>query len=200
MSPRKEYFDEPLVKVDFLKVRFPKKCPVCGAPATKVLRLKIAKAGKQYLSRTWEYAYGPYVKRRNDTQQRETKVLLIQVCEDHAHPDDGSERYQSLCLIVDGIIAALLIFGLLFIGDSISRSRPIPLWSFLSLALFGLAMLFTIVAFRPNAVEQAVNIVGFDPGMQNVLLDIKRPDYRSELIQENQMTAELVSWILRSDD
>ncbi len=200
MSPRKEYFDEPLVKVDFLKVRFPRTCPVCGAPATKVLRLKIAKSGKQNLRRTWDYAYGPYVRQRSDRLQKEMKVLLIQVCEDHAHPDDGSERYQSLCLIADGIIAALLVFGLLFIGDSISRALPIPLWSFLSIVLFGIALLFTMVAFRPNAVEQAVNIVGFDPGMQNVLLAIKRPDYRRELLQENQMTAELVSWIVRSDD
>ena len=199
MSPQKEYFDEPLVKVELLKARFPKTCPVCGAPATNVVRMKIAKSGKQYLRRTWEYAYGPYVRRRYEPQEQEMKVLLVQVCEDHAHPDDGTDRYQSLCLIVDGLLMAFTIFSFLLIGDRISRARQIPLWPFVFIGLFGMALLLTKIAFRPNVVEEAVRIIGFDPGMQNVLLAIKHQDYREKFLQENQMNAELVSWIVRSD-
>jgi hypothetical protein len=61
-------------------------------------------------------------------------------------------------------------------------------------------MLFTFVAFSPNVLEKAVKIVGFDFGMQNVLLSFKRSDYREQFMNENQMTAELVSWVMRSDD
>jgi hypothetical protein len=200
MSPRKEYFDEPIVKVDFQKARFPRTCPVCGAPATEVVRMKITKTGKQYLRRSWQYAYGPYVRHRYDSQMPEMKVLPIQVCEDHAHPDDGTDRYQSLCLIADGFLAAFLIFSLLFIGDRIWRANPIPIWTFLIIGLFGVAMLFTFVAFGPNVIEKAVKIVGFDSGMQNVLLAFARSDYREQFMAENQMTAELISWIMRSDD
>lgn len=200
MSPRKEYFDEPLVKVDFLKARFPRTCPVCGASATNVVRMKIAKTRKQYLRRSWQYPYGPYVRHRYDSQMPEMKVLPIQVCEDHAHPDDGTDRYQSLCLIVDGFLLASLILSLLFIGDRIWRADPIPSWTFLIISLFGIAMLFTFVAFSPNTLEKSVKIVGFDFGMQNVLLAFKRSDYREQFMNENQMTAELVSWIMRSDD
>jgi hypothetical protein len=200
LSPRKEYFDEPLVKVDFLKARFPKTCPVCGAPATKVVRMKIAKTGKQYLRRSWQYAYGPYVRHRYEEQRPEMKVLPVQVCEEHAHPDDGTDRYQSLCLIVDGLLIALVTFSLLFIGDRISRARPIPLWPFAYISLFGLAMLLTAIAFSPNVLEKAVSIIGFDAGMQNVLLAFKRSDYRERFMNENRMTAELVSWIVRLDD
>ncbi|MFX1579521.1 MAG: hypothetical protein ACFFBJ_07715 [Promethearchaeota archaeon] len=199
MSPRKEYFDEPLVKVDLQKLRFPKTCPVCGAPATKIARLKIAKTGKQYLRRTWQYPYGPYVSSRRKTNQPEMKVLPVQVCDEHADPDAGTDRYQSLCLVVDGLLMAFVVFSLLIIGDRISRSRPIPPWSFLYLGFFGLALLLTAIAFRPNALERAVRIIGFDPGMQNILLAFKRPSYREEFLNENQMTSELVTWIMRSD-
>ena len=199
MSPRKEYFDEPLVKVDFLKARFPRTCPVCGSPATDVVRMKIAKTGKQSLRRTWDYPYTPFIRRGKETQQPEMKVLLVHVCEEHAHPDDGTDRYQSLCLIVDGLLMACSIFSLLFIGDRISRARPIALWPFLFIGFLGLALILTRIAFSPNELEKAVSIIGIGPGMQDILVAFKRSEYRTQFMNENPMTAELVSWIVRSD-
>ena len=196
MSPRKEYFDEPLVKVDFRKARFPKTCPVCGTPATKVVRMNITKAGKIPLRPSMDYL-SP---RRQGIQQSELKVLPIQVCEDHSDPYSGTDRYQSLCIIADGFLLTAVVLSLLIIGDSISRARPIPLWAFLYIGFFGVAMLLTFVAFSPNALEKSVKIFGFDGGMQNVLISFKRSDYRELFMNENQMTAELVSWIMRSDD
>ncbi|MGD9395334.1 MAG: hypothetical protein PVJ05_02805 [Candidatus Thorarchaeota archaeon] len=199
VSPRKEYFDEPLVKVDFLKARFPRTCPVCGAPATDVVRMKIAKTGKQSLRRTWDYPYTLFTRRREESPQPEMKVLLVHVCEEHAHPDDGTDRYQSLCLIVDGLLMACSIFSLLFIGDRISRARPIALWPFLFLGLLGIALMLTKIAFSPNELEKAVSIIGLGPGMQDILVAFKRSEYRAQFMNENPMTAELVSWIMRSD-
>ena len=196
MSPRKEYFDEPLVKVDFQKARFPRTCPVCGTPATKVVRMNIAKAGKYPLRPSLDYL-SP---RRRGLQQSELKILTIQVCEDHAHPDAGTDRYQSLCIIVGGFLMVCVALSLMVIGDSISRSRPIPFWAFLYIGLLGIALLLSAVVFSPNALEKSVKIVGFDGGKQNILIAFKRSDYREEFMNENQMTAELVSWIMRSDD
>ena len=161
--------------------------------------MKITKAGKQYLRRSWEYAYGPYVARRHE-QLPEMKVLPIQVCADHAHPDDGTDRYQSLCVIIDGLLMAFVAFSLLIIGDSISRARPISFWPFFYIGLFGIALLLSAVAFSPNVLEKSVKIIGFDSGMRNVLISFKRSDYREQFMNENQMTAELVSWIMRLDD
>jgi hypothetical protein len=101
---------------------------------------------------------------------------------------------------VDGLLLGFLLFGLLFIGDSISRGLQISIWPILIIGLFGLAMVLTKVAFMPNVVAKAVRIVGFDAGMQNVLIAFKSSMYRNEFIQENQMTAELVRWILKADD
>lgn len=200
MSSRKEYFDEPLVKVDFLKVHFPKICPVCGAPATRYTLLKIAKNGKQSLRRSWEYSYALYPRHEMRNRFSEMKVLPIQVCEDHSHPDDGTDRYQTLCLIVDGLLMALMIISFLIIGDRISRTRPIPFWSYLYIVLFVVAILLTKIAFRPNVLERAVRIIGFDPGMQHVLLWFRRTEYREQFLLENQMNAELVNWIMRAND
>ena len=196
MSPRREYFDEPLVKVDFQRARFPRTCPICGAPATRIVRMNITKAGKIPLRPSLDYL-SP---RRQGTPQSELKVLPIQVCEIHSDPYSGTDRYQSYCIIVDGILMAFVFFSLLVIGDSISRARTIPFWAFLYIGIFGIAMLLTSVAFRPNALERHVEIIGFDPGRQNVLLAFKRSDYREQLIDDNPMTAELVSWIMRPDD
>jgi len=126
------------------------------------------------------------------------KSLLIQVCDYHSNPDAGTDRYQSLCLIVDGLLLALAIFSLLIIGDGISRARPIPLWSFLYICLFGVGLLLSVIAFSPNALEKAVDIIGYDSGMQTVLISFKRPDYRDQFMNENQLNAELVTWIMRS--
>ena len=200
MSPRKEYFDKPVVRVDTFKARFPRICPVCGSPATKIVRMKIASGGVRYLRREWDPAYTPTLSRRKPVPRKpEMKTLPVQVCGDHAHPDAGTDRYQTVCIIVDGILMGFLIFGLLFIGDSFWRRRPMSIWPFLIIGLFGLAMVLTKVAFMPNAVAKAVRIVGFDTGMQNVLIAFKNPTYRDEFMKENQMTAELVSWILKAD-
>lgn len=194
MSPRSEFFDEPVVRVETLKARFPRTCPVCGSPATKIMRMKIAR-GTEFT----DPAYSLSVRRKVGPQHPEMQVLRVQVCEDHANPDAGTDRYQTLCILVDGLLVGFLVFGLLFIGDSFWRGRPMSIWPFLIIGLFGLAMILTKVAFMPNAVAKAVRIVGFDAGMQNVLIAFKSPMYRNEFMKENQMTAELVSWILKAD-
>ncbi|MFX1483496.1 MAG: hypothetical protein ACFFCP_09930 [Promethearchaeota archaeon] len=199
MSPRREYFDEPIVRVETLKARFPKICPVCGAPATQIVRMKIASAGPQYLRPSWDPAYSPYVRRKYGPERPDMRVLPVQVCEDHSTPDAGTDRYQSLCIIVDGLLIGFLFFGILFIGDRISRGQPLTIWPFLFMGLFAIAMVSTAVAFTPNALAKAVRIIGFDTGMRNVLIAFESKTYREEFMRENQMTAELVSWVVKSD-
>ena len=196
MSPRKEYFDEPIVKVDFRKARFPKICPICGSPAATIVRMNIAKADKIPLRPSLDYL-SP---RRQVIKKSEFKALPILVCENHSDPYSGTDRYQTLCIIVDGLLMAFVFFSLLVIGDSISRTRSIPSWAYLYIGIFVIALAFTAVAFSPNVLEKQVKIIGFDPGMQNVLIAFKRSDYREQFIDENPMTAELVSWIIRPDD
>ncbi|MBE0526989.1 MAG: hypothetical protein IH631_08610, partial [Candidatus Thorarchaeota archaeon] len=83
--------------------------------------------------------------------------------------------------------------------DAFYRGRPIPFWSMASSAFFAFSMFLTWLAFRPNALQRAVRIVGFDPGLQHILLVFKDKSYRDTVIQDNPMSTELVSWIVKPD-
>ncbi len=199
MSPKKHYFDNPIVRVDLSRARFPKICPICGARAILLSRMTIVTGRTQYLRREWDPYYSPYVRRKQGIPQPTLKVLPIQVCANHYYTDEGEDRYKSLCLIVDGLAMAFMFFGLLFLGDSISRGRPISPWVTVFTAIFAISMFMTAIAFRPNALARAVRIIGFDAGMQNILLAFKSNSYRDEFIKENSMHSELVRWILKAD-
>ncbi len=195
MSQRKVHFKEPVVRVETLKARFPKTCPVCGSPATNIVRMRVSTSGT-----IWDDPeYSPYGRIRHGPRTPETKLLPVQVCDDHEDPDAGTDRFQTLCIVVDGLLLGFLFFGLLFLGDRISRGQSLTLWPFLSIGLFAIAMGLTKIAFMPNALARAVRIVGFDAGMHHVMIAFKSAAYRDEFMQENQMTAELVSWIMKAD-
>jgi hypothetical protein len=121
------------------------------------------------------------------------------VCEDHYYTDESEDRYKTLCLVVDGLAMALMLFALLSLGDSISRSRMISPWVFLFTGIFAVSMIFSAIAFRPNPLARAVRIIGFDAGMQNALLAFKEPSYRNEFVKENPMTSELVTWVMKAE-
>lgn len=199
MSPKKRYFDDPIVRVDLSRARFPKTCPVCGARATTLSRVTIVSGRPQYLRREWDPYYNPQVRRRNGIPQPDLRVLPIKVCDEHYYTDAGEDRYKSLCLIVDGLAMAFMFFGLVFLGDSLSRGRAISPWVSVFATIFALSMVITAIAFRPNALARSVKIIGFDSGMQNILLAFKNASYRDEFINENSMHSELVSWILKAD-
>ena len=199
MSPKKRYFDEPIVRVDLSRTRFPKICPVCGARATALSRITIVSGRPQYLHHQWDPYNNTQVRRKHGNPQVNLKVLPIQVCDDHYYTDEDEDRYKSLCLIVDGLTMTFMLFALLFLGDSISRGRAISPWVSIFTAIFVLSMIITAIAFRPNALARAVKIIGFDAGMQNILLAFKSASYRDEFIKENAMHSELVRWVLKSD-
>ena len=197
MSPQKLYLDEPAVRVELSRVRFPKICPVCGDPASILSRITLSSRGSKYLSRTWDPYFTASSRVRAKLPQPKQRVLPIYVCENHYHTDDGEDRYKSCCFIVDGFALAFFVFGLFFLGDSFYRGRPIPFWSMAFTAFFGFSLFLTWIAFRPNALQRAVKIIGFDPGIQNILLVFKNEMYRETVIQENPMASELVSWIVK---
>jgi hypothetical protein len=204
MSPKKYYFDEPLVRVSLSRVQFPKICPVCGAPSTATTRIVVTIRKNQHLRRSWDYyeipfLHVPHEKGGQGIITPNSNVLQINVCEKHYYSDESEERYKILCLIIDGLAMAFMSFGLLFLGDSISRARAVSPWVAIFTAIFATSMIMTAIAFRPNVLARAVKIIGFDAGMQNVLLAFKSNSYRDEFIKANSMHSELVRWILKAD-
>lgn len=197
MSLQKHYFDEPAVRIELARGRFPKICPICGNRGTIITHITVVSERTQYLRRSWDPYYDPMVRRRQGLPNPKTKTLSIYTCDNHYFSDEGHERYKTLCIIVDGFAMVFLFFGLLFVGDSISRGRSVTIWSVAFFAFFVLSMILSWLAFRPNPIERAVRIMGFDAGMQNVILVFQNKTYRDAVIEENPLTSELVSWIAR---
>ncbi|MFW9843019.1 MAG: hypothetical protein ACFFEV_00405, partial [Candidatus Thorarchaeota archaeon] len=172
-------------------------CPVCGKPASVLSRITLSSRGSSYLNRAWDPYYTASARIRRKLPQPKLRVLPIYVCEDHYHSDAGEDRYKSCCFIVDGLAMAFFVFGLFFLGDAFYRGRPLPFWSVAFSAFFAGSLFLTWIAFRPNALQRAVQIIGFDAGMQNILLVFKDKSYREQVIEDNPMSTELVSWIVR---
>jgi len=201
MSPQKHYLDEPAVRIELSRVRFPKICPVCGAPASILSRITLSSRGSNYLNRAWDPYYTPSlsIPARRKLPPPKLRVIPIYVCENHYYTDEGVDRYKICCFIMDGFAMAFFVFGLMFLGDALNRGRPVPFWSVVFAIFFGLSMFLSWFAFRPNALERAVQILGYDPGMQNILIVFRSQMYRETVIKDNPMCSELVSWIVKPD-
>jgi hypothetical protein len=128
-----------------------------------------------------------------------SKILPFPVCEEHNFTHDEQERLRSLCIVVDGFAMAFLLFGLLLAGDALWRGRAVSPISFGVVVFFTVSLLATLYTFRPNALERAVRIVGFDAGMRHILIRFENDQYRDEFVSENPLSSELISWIVRSE-
>lgn len=192
MSPQKHYFEEPVVRVQLSKVRFPTLCPICGVTASIPSRITFTSGGTK-----WEPSFRAHSLPMRRLPKPKMKALRLFVCEDHYDTAEGEDRYKSFCLVIDGFTMAFFFFGLLFLGDAFSRGKPLPIWSVIFSVLFAISLFSSWIAFRPKALQRAVKIVGFDSSMQNVLLAFENKSYQEAVLQENPMAAELISWITK---
>ncbi len=198
LTATKEYFDIPLVRVPFEKVRFPRICPICGKDATKPARIITTPSRKRYLTTFWDPALHPVAGRRLRESQTPPKTLLLHVCEDHYQSDEGDTHYKLFCLICDGLLAAFFVFAMLIIGGNIWAGHIPDAIPVAVVGTFFLAMFITVWAFRAGPLAQSVKVIGFDLGEQNVWLQMKLDEYREAFMEENAMNAELVKWIVKA--
>ncbi|MGY5854673.1 MAG: hypothetical protein RTU92_13980 [Candidatus Thorarchaeota archaeon] len=198
MSPRKTVFKEPIVRVKMEGVRFPSTCPVCGAPTTTTTRMTTYPNRKIWLRPGWDPAFTPNARRRLGIANSASSTFRIPVCEDHIVSDQSDCRYRTLCTIGNGLIFAFALFALLTTGSDIWLGRRLSLWAPFVVVLVVFTLIVNYFAFRPRPLEAALKIVGFDHGVQYVWLAIKDSHYRETFLDENQMHAELVRWIIKA--
>jgi hypothetical protein len=91
-----------------------------------------------------------------------------------------------------------LIFALMFAGSAYSINGHIAGWVPTYLLVLGISLALGYWSFRPNALESAVSIIGFDFDVQHVWFKIDNDLYRDLLLNENGMNAELVSWVVKA--
>ncbi len=197
MTPQKEFFKEPVIRVPVNKIRFPDICPICGAKATRPARVAATPGKNRPLRAPYPVLY-PSARRGLGIIPPETKSLLLNVCDEHYKSDEGDSNYKVVCFVGNGLLAAAFMFALFVIGSDLWIGRELDPLPLSILVIFPISLLVTIIAFRAGPLAASVRIVGFDSHLQNVWLNFRRSDYRDAFMEENTMNAELVRWIIRS--
>lgn len=192
---RRFYFQEPIVRAKVSRIRFPKTCPVCGAPASKTTRISTNPGRKVWLRPAWDPRFNPWGK--NQLAMAETKSFLVDVCEDHSVSDNAEMRMRGLSSLIASIVAAVSIFALIFAGADYWAGNPVSPWAYTYLLILSLSLSFVYIAFRPSALEAAIRIIGFDFELQHVWLAMNNPTYKDLFVKENPTAAELVTWIVK---
>lgn len=195
MTGYRKHFDEPIVRARISRLRFPKICPVCCAPSTSISTVSATPQNRQWLRPHWNPAFYTRERRRFGLPSPVTKSLLLPVCEEHHITDDGNARMRCLAMLFAAFLSGLSVFALIFVGSDLSSGRGIHPIAIAYLAGLSLSLIFGYVAFRPNALEASVRVIGFDLDFQHVWLELKNPEYRKQFIMENQTISEFVNWV-----
>ena len=191
----RQHFNEPIVRAKISRIRFPKTCPVCGAPATKTARISTNPGRKVWLRPSWDPKFNPWGK--NQFGNAVTKSFLVDVCENHAMSDNAEMRVRGLSSIIASIVAAASFFALFYAGSDYWAGRAVSPWVYSYLLILVFSLFFVYISFRPSALESSFKIIGFDFELQHVWLAMSNPLYRDIFMKENPMAAELVSWIVK---
>lgn len=187
MTARTEYFEDPIIRIGIEDARFPRLCPICGQPASRLSRVMAAPNNQSHD----HYRTRPKARLLDPG----TKSLLVYVCDEHYQSDEGRERSKFLCALSNGIIISLLMFGIMWAGGDLWSGRSIsPLFIGL-IGLFILSATLSVPTFQSGPLESAVKIIGFDAGFRNMWIQLKNDEFRDRFIQENAMNAELVRWV-----
>ena len=197
MTGNKKVFEEPIIRAKINRIRFPKTCPVCGEPATTFTAISTRPQSKRWLRPCWDPGFYARDRKRLGLTLAEKKSFLVQVCENHHATDDAEMRMRSITSIILTIVASASIFVFMFAGADIWAGRGISSWVYGYFLILGASILVGFIAFRPNPLESAVNIIGFDFDVQYVWFKLKDAQYRNRFIEENEMNAELVNWIVK---
>ncbi|MDF1539985.1 MAG: hypothetical protein P1Q69_13900 [Candidatus Thorarchaeota archaeon] len=189
MSAKKQYFDEPIVRIGIEDARFPRICPICGMTADHPARIWASPKERE------NPRYNQTAKAR--ILSKGAKTLLVYVCEDHYQSDDGLGNSRLVCTLGNGIMISLLVFAILIAGSDLWSGRPINNVFYLVVLSFLLVVGLSVFTFNPGPLASSIKVIGFDIGFQNMWLQFKRSDYRERFVEENAMRAELVSWIAK---
>ena len=177
------------------RIRFPKTCPVCGAPATTSTRISTHPRKKIWLHPASDAKY--LATKEQELANAETKSFLVDVCADHTISDNAEMRARTLSTVVASLMVCISIFALIYAGADVWAGRPISPWIYSYVAIFVCSLFLAYISFRPSAFETSFKIIGFDFELQHVWIMLSSPSYRELFVEENPLSAELVNWVVK---
>ncbi|MHA1652564.1 MAG: hypothetical protein ACTSYX_12625 [Candidatus Thorarchaeota archaeon] len=167
-------------------VRFPDICPVCGVRATKYVRLTITGSPDDLQFALHSYREFPEFssgKTRRGTGQ--LRVLRLPVCEEHVYREDDSYRLRLVCVLMTIVAAAIAWIGLGEVFRNQQLGNPVPLWTFLAMGLFAVALVITRSAFRPSGIERAFRVTKVAPDLHEVTVQLTSREYADAFLHLN---------------
>ncbi|MFW9815687.1 MAG: hypothetical protein ACFFEW_07140 [Candidatus Thorarchaeota archaeon] len=194
LEKRRTYFAEPIVRAKVTRVRFPKTCPVCGAPATKYAGIS-SSSRKVWLRPHWDPRFG--VRRNRSVEDVSAKSFIVDVCEDHVMTDNAELKLRGLSTLIASIISGVSLIALIYAGSDYWLGRPVSPWVYSYLFILSLSLFLVYLAFKPSALESSIKIIGFDFERQYVWLRLKNHEYLDQLLAQNPMDTELVNWVVK---
>lgn len=195
MTRRRTMYDQPIVRAKVSRVRFPKTCPVCSAPANKLARISTTPRRKIWLRPTWDPNFD--MRGKNRLENAEIKSFIVDVCEDHEMSDNAEIKMRGLSTLLASIIASVSVFALIFAGSDYWAGRPVSPWVYSYIVILALSLVIGYLAFKPSPLEASIRIIGFDFERQHVWIKLKNLEYMQQLMAENPMNAELVNWVVK---
>ena len=195
MTRQRTYFEDPIVRAKVSRVRFPKACPVCGAPANRLARVSTTPRRKVWLRPHWDPLFN--VKNKNRLENAEIKSFVVDVCEDHEMSDNAELKLRGLSVLLASIIAGISLFALIYAGSDYWAGRPVNSWVYSYMIILTLSLILGYIAFRPSPLEASIKIIGFDYERQHVWIKLKNHEYMQQLMTENPMATELVNWVVK---
>jgi len=167
-------------------VRFPDICPVCGVRATKYVRLTITGSPDDLQFALHSYREFPEFssgKTRRETGQ--SRVLRLPVCEEHVYREDESYRLRLVCVLMTIVAAAIAWIGLGEVFRNQQLDNPVPLWPFLAMGLFAIALIMTCAVFRPSGVGRAFRVIRVAPDLHEITVQLTSSDYADAFLGLN---------------
>ena len=193
---RRLYFDEPIVRAKVSRIRFPRTCPVCGAPA--IISTRISTHPRRRIWLPWAWDARPLATKGQQLADGDLKSFVVDVCPAHTMSDNAEWRARTLSSLVASIMAGISIFALIYAGADVWAGRAISPWVYSYAAVFAFSLLLAYISFRPSALESSFKIIGFDFELQYVWLMLSNSSYRELFVEENPHSTELVNWIVKA--
>ena len=178
------------------RIRFPRTCPVCGAPATISTRISAHPKRRVWLPSAWDARF--LATKEQQSADADLKSFVVEVCPEHTMSDNAEWRARTLSSLVASIMVGISIFALIYAGADVWAGRPISPWVYSYVAVFAFSLLLAYISYRPSALESSFKIIGFDFEMQHVWLMLSSSSYRELFVEENPLSAELVNWIVKA--
>jgi hypothetical protein len=182
-----------IIELDYRRVRFPDRCPVCGESVTTEGTVPIITRMQRVQARSIIRGSSPGSRIAATTRAIPESTspisMEIPVCEAHALSFEDSKHFRSTVSLFSGLCIVLtVILAFFFVTTSLGGQTINTQLLFLAI-FFGLGGFLLSKISAPSALEKVVSVLDMRSDKSMILLKISNREYADELVRLNPMTS-----------